>query len=203
MKITKANKKATDYACKHFHYSKTTPTVQYAYNIYNDNGDWCGVIIFGGGATPNIGKPFGLNQGEVLELVRVAMNGKQGHNATSQAVGMALRQLHKDDPICKLVVSYADCDQNHYGTIYQATNWIYLGKTNEGLRSAFIINGKKIHPRSVGAKGGVQSIEWIKANWDKNAKEFITEGKHKYIYPFDKKLKKEWINKAQPYPKKQ
>ena len=199
IELRNATPKAVRYACLHFHYAKAVPSAQYSYNVYQD-GEWCGVVIFGGGATPNIGKPFNLLQGEIVELVRVALNGKQ--NITSECVAMALRKLHRDAPQIKMVVSFADVDQNHVGTIYQATNWIYLGRTNIGERGAFIIHGKKIHPRTIGAAGGVQSVNWIREHIDPDAVEFITKGKEKYIYCFDKKLRKEWQAKALPYPKK-
>ena len=77
MRLTLANAKAIKHACLKFHYAKSVPSVQYGFNVYNDDDEWCGVICYGGGATPNIGKPFGLMQGEILELVRVALNGKQ------------------------------------------------------------------------------------------------------------------------------
>lgn len=199
IELRKASAKAIRFACLHFHYAKAVPVATHAYNVYED-GEWCGVIIYGSGATPNIGKPFGLVQGEIVELVRVALNGKQ--HTTSECVAMSLKQLHADAPQIKMVVSFADADQNHVGTIYQATNWIYLGRTNEGERAAFIINGKKTHPRSVGAMGGVQSLKWIRENLDPNATEFRTKGKQKYIYCFDRKTRKQWIKYAQPYPKK-
>lgn len=190
--------KAIKYACMNFHYAKSVPSVSYGFNVY-ESGEWCGVILFGLGATKNIASPFGLNQGEVLELVRVALNGKQ--TTTSQCVAAALKKLHQMNPLCKIVVSYADIDQDHAGTIYQATNWIYLGKMNEGTRGAFIINGKKTHPRTIGSMGGVQSIKWVRENLDANADEFITKGKHKYIFVFDKRLKKEYQKQHQLYPK--
>ena len=199
VELRNATHKAIEYACKNYHYSKCSPSVSYGYNVY-ENGEWCGVILFGVGATPNIGKPFGLIQGEILELVRVALNGKQ--KTTSECVSKALHQLHKDAPTVKMVVSYADKDQNHVGTIYQATNWIYLGTMNEGQRSAFIIHGKKTHPRTIGSLGGVQSLEWVKTHLDKNAKEYITKGKEKYVYCFDKRMRKRLMQESQPYPKK-
>lgn len=199
IEIRKAKPKAIRYACLNFHYAKAVPSVQYGYNVYQD-GEWCGVILFGGGATPNIAKPFNMIQGEVVELVRVALNGKQ--NTTSECVATALRVLHKDAPQIKIVVSFADADQQHFGTIYQATNWIYLGMNLENERGAFIINGKKMHPKTVYSKGWKQSVEWLRKNVDKNAKEFITSGKRKYIYCFDKRLRKKWQAKALPYPKK-
>ncbi len=79
IELRKATRKAVKYACLHFHYAKAVPVVSYAYNAY-ENGEWCGVIIFGPGATINIAKMFDCVQGEVLELERVALNGKQKKN---------------------------------------------------------------------------------------------------------------------------
>lgn len=205
MKLTLATKKAIDYACRHFHYAKCVPVNTIGYNVYNDNNEWCGVILYGTGATPNIASPYGLLQGEVLELVRVALNGKQQY--TSQCVAMSLKQLKKDCPMCKLVVSYADCDQNHLGTIYQATNWIYTGTFNKGARTGFIINGKKTHNKSVYSKrvagGGhcPQTLDAVKKFLDPNATEYISLGKRKYIMPMDKKTKKKVQHLSIPYPK--
>lgn len=198
--LKRATPEAVRYACLNFHYAKSVPSAYYAYNVYNEKNEWCGVIIYGGGATPNISKPFGMAQGEILELVRVALNGKQP--CTSECVSASLRQLHKDAPQIKLIVSFADIDQDHYGTIYQATNWIYLGDMNVGERRAFVIHGKKIHPKSVHSHGWVQSVEWLRKNIDPNAEEIKTKGKRKYIWVYDKKLRKEWQKKALPYPKK-
>lgn len=200
IELRKATPKAVKYACLHFHYSKSVPSVSYGYNVYQD-GEWCGVILFGVGATPNIASPFGMVQGEVLELVRVALNGKQ--NATSECVAAALHRLHADAPQIKMVVSFADEDQNHTGIIYQATNWIYLGRYGQGDRAAFIINGKKTHPRTIGHAGGVQSLKWVRENFDPNATEFHTKGKEKYIFVFNKRLRKKWLQQAKPYPKKE
>lgn len=197
--LKKATAEAIRYACLKYHYSKCVPSSAYSYNVYNQADEWCGVILFGVGATPNIAKPFGMAQGEVLELVRVALNGKQP--CTSECVGAALKRLHKDAPQVKIVVSYADADQGHLGIIYQATNWLYLGLNGKGERSAFIIHGKKIHPRTIGSAGGVQSLKWVREHIDKNASEFFTKGKNKYIYVFDKKLRKKWKSEAKPYPK--
>ena len=199
IELRKATPKAIRYACLNFHYAKAVPSVSYGYNVYQD-GEWCGVILFGLGATPNIASPFGMIQGEVLELVRGALNGKQ--HTTSECVMAAVRRLHQDAPQIKMLVSFADIDQDHVGTIYQATNWIYLGRTESGKRAAFMIHGKKTHPRTIGSMGGVQSLKWVREHLDANATEFVTKGKEKYIFVFDKRLRKQWLKKALPYPKK-
>lgn len=200
MKLTNASPYAVRYACENFHYSRSVPTVQYGYNVYNDDGEWCGVVCFGGGATPHIGTPYGLCQGEVLELVRVALNGKQ--LTTSQCVAGALRELHRQNPIVRLIVSFADIDQGHIGTIYQATNWIYEGIKNQGDRGAFIINGRRMHPKTVYSRGWSQSEVWLRENVDPAATLVRTAGKHKYLYCFDRKLAKKIRESAKPYPKR-
>lgn len=201
MRLTNASAYAIRYACQNFHYSGSVPSVQYGFNFYNAAGEWCGVICFGGGANNHLGCPYGLHSGEILELTRVALNGKQ--TTTSQCVAMALRELHRQDPLARLVVSYADTDQQHTGTIYQATNWIYEGLKNAGTCDAFIIHGQKVHKRTVGSRGWKQSLPWIQAHIDPEASAWITAGKHKYLYCFDKKLRKKLLKTAKPYPKKE
>lgn len=203
MKITKATYEAARYACLYFHYAKAVPVCQYIYSVFNDSGEWCGVIIYGSGATPHIASPYDKWQGQVLELERVALNGKQGHNCTSTAVALTLKALKKECPWCDLVVSYADLDQNHRGTLYQATNWIYTGITNANQRGAFIVFGEKMHPKTVYSKGWKQSLLWLRENIDPEAKEFITQGKHKYIYPMTREMRKRAQIISVPYPEKQ
>lgn len=201
MRVSVATAKAIRYACMNFHYAKAVPSVQYGFNVFNDADEWCGVILYGGGANRNAPKEFGVCAGEILELVRCALNGKQGHGNTSKAVAMTMKELHKINPLVKMLISYADMDQEHAGIIYQATNWIYLGKTNCGEVSAFIINGVKTHMKSVYSRYGTDSYKWLQENVDHDVQPFYTKGKHKYIYCYNKAMKKQWMMKAQPYPK--
>ena len=206
MRLTRASSEAIRYACLHFHYSKSVPANPIGYNVYNGSDEWCGVILYAVGATPNIGKPYNLLTGGVLELVRVALNGKQ--EQTSKAVAMSLKQLKMDVPQCRLVVSYADVDQGHLGTIYQATNWIYEGMSKGD--TYFIIRGKKTHRKTISSR--IVTIDGKKVHcpstlpmvqrfFDPNATVFHSAGKRKYLMPMDKKMKKQIMPLAQPYPK--
>lgn len=196
--LTLANLNAVKYACMNYHYAKRVPISAVAFNVYED-GEWCGVIVYGYGANPYMPEMFDKWPGQVLELVRVALNGKQ--NTTSECIALSLKKLKKYCPLVDLVVSYADIDEGHTGVIYQATNWLYLGVANEGVKSDFTIKGKSMHTRSVGAKGWKCSLEWIRENIDKNATQKVTKGKHKYIYPLNKKMRKKVKKLAQEYPK--
>lgn len=190
MILKKANAKAIKYACKNFHYSKSVPTIQYAYNVYNNKNEWCGVIIYGGGANNNLAKSFDLNNGEVLELERVALNGKQ--EQTSKAVALSLKLLHKENPIVKIIVSYADHRQKHVGTIYKATNWLFLGisKTTD---TQYYYNGKWTHERTINSK---KNRDYLKKNLPKRK----NSNKFKYIYCFDKVLKNKYQEQVKEYP---
>ena len=143
------------------------------------------------GANNNLAKNFGKNSGEVLELERVALNSKQ--EFTSQAVAMALKQLHKDDPLCKIVVSYSDHRQRHLGTIYQATNWIYLGLTITS-DTQYFYNGKWTHERSINALPN-------RAQLKKTLPKRENSNKFKYVFCFDKRERKKYLSIALPYPK--
>lgn len=198
VKLTLANIDAVKYACLNFHYAKRVPVIAIAYNVY-ENDVWCGVICYGWGANRFIASSYNKWNGQVLELVRVALNGKQ--KTTSECLSATLKELKNDAPCVDLIVSYADVDQEHKGIIYQATNWIYTGLVNDGGRANFIIHGKKIHPRSVHSKNWKESVEWLRDNVDKNVKLEMTKGKHKYLYALNKKMKRQIEKLSVVYPK--
>jgi len=196
MRLEIASHKAIKYACLNFHYAKAVPNVGLAFNVFNNKNEWCGVICYGLGAANNIAMPFGLNQGQVIELLRMALNGKQ--ESTTKAMAISLKILNKYAPNVKLVVSFADSEQGHIGTIYQATNWHYIGYSTD---TNLIINGKREHRRTIGSRYGTSSIEKLKQS-GLNVELIRTKPKWKYIFPIDKGLFNLCKSLSKPYPKK-
>lgn len=199
MRLEKASGAAIRHACLYFHYSKAVPQIRLGYSVFNDAGEWCGVVLFSNGANQHIASEFDLVQGQVVELVRMALNGKQA--TTSQVLAMALKQLKKDAPAVKVVVSYADRNQEHIGTIYQATNFYYIGEYAK--ERGIMLHGKLKHRRSINKKYGKSGIEWIKQNLDKDAEVIIGKPKIKYVYPIHKSMVKKLKSMSKPYPKKE
>lgn len=195
-----ASQQAIRFACLTYHYSKTIPPAQVSYSVFNKRNEFCGVIVYGHGANTHLAAIYNKWPGQVLELVRVALNGKQ--NTTSAVVGRSLRLLKKDAPLVDLIVSYADQDQNHTGTIYQASNWTYVGPVEEGQTSSAIIFGKKMHPRSIGSRYGTRALEWLRLNVDPKAYYLTTKGKHKYLKAMNKETQKLIEPLSKPYPKR-
>lgn len=189
MRLERASIKAIKYAIMNWHYSKSVPLVQCAYSVFNDAGEWCGVICYSLGANNQLGKPYNLPQGAVIELVRVALNGKQQN--VSKPVALSLKLLKKDCPTVKLVISYADPVQQHTGSIYQAMNWFYEG-TMPGQTNYFV-KGRWVHGRTANSLLGTV----------KGAQSKRVPGKHKYIFPLHKSLLPLCKSLGKPYPKKQ
>lgn len=198
LKLDWCSHAAAKYAVEHWHYSKRMPKSKLAKIGVWEDGIFIGTVIYGYGAGLNIGRPYGLIQTEVSELVRVALSNKH-HHPTSKILSLSLKYLAKQMNGIKLIVSYADSSQGHAGIIYQASNWIYVGDSFDNCIEVF---GKKEHRRSLSSRYGTNSIEWIRQNIDPKAKKIANEAKHKYLFPFDSDLRSKILLIAKPYPKK-
>lgn len=198
VQVAPCNFEAAKHAVMNWHYSKAMPSGKLIKFGVWENKKFIGAIIYGRGATPQIGSPYGLEQIEVCELVRVALTKHQ--TPVSQLIADTIKQIKQTNPGLRLIVSFADSAQNHHGGIYQAGNWLYLGQS---LHHRIILHGKPIHPRSLGAKYGVggQSIPWLQKHVDPKAHSIKVPGKHRYVFPLDKQMRRKLEKQAQPYPR--
>jgi hypothetical protein len=161
-----------------------------------ENQKFIGVVLFGlGSGNSTRGEQYGLaKRFEVAELCRVALNVHQ--TPTSKIVALATKWIIKKNSKLKMLVSFADSNQGHCGTLYQACNWIYVG--GKAINDTFIINGVAMHPRTVASKG---SVKWARSI-DPQAKSVKTLPKHKYVYPISDKAKQWALSHKKPYPKR-
>jgi hypothetical protein len=197
LKIDWASHEAAKFACENWHYSKCIPVGKLVKVGAWEDEKYIGCVIFGRGATPNLCRPYGLQQDECVELVRIALT--KHKTPVSKIAAFAIRWLKKLNPKLRLIVSFADQSQGHYGGIYQAGNWIYGGVGSPA--TFYIINNKMTHPRSIGAKGLVQNLNGAK-KLDPNAKAVNVPGKHRYLMPLDDEIKKRVLPLSKPYPKR-
>jgi hypothetical protein len=197
LKVDYCSHEAAKYACEHWHYSRCIPAGKNVFiGVWEDN-KFIGVVIFGWGVNRNIGSPYNLKQVEVCELVRVALN---NHTPpVSQIVARSINLLKTQSKGLKLIVSYADRGQGHTGIIYQAMNWVYVGQSQS---SQYKIKGKLVHKRTIRSKYGREDIEYLRKVVDKNIELVAVAGKHKYLYPLDRKMARQIEKIALPYPKK-
>ena len=191
---------AAKYAVLSWHYSRRMPSGKLVKFGVWEHGRFVGCVLYGRGATAYLGRPYGLGPTEICELVRVALDTHQ--TPVSQIVAETLRQLKQLYPGLRLVVSFADSYHGHHGGIYQAGNWLYLGHTGDQKTFVLVVNGKRTHPRNLGITYGPggQSIPWLRANVDPQARRVYLPPKHRYVYPLDKQMRRRLTKLAQPYP---
>lgn len=182
---------AAKYACKRWHYSRKLPVFKLVKIGVWENKQFIGAIVFSLGNSPHLLTPYGLKKTEGCELSRVAL--REHINPVSRMIAISLKMLKKSNPGLRLVVSYADAGEGHHGGIYQATNWIYTGKS-KGSFFYEDMRGKVWHPRTITDKRAVVKPHQCKKVWK--------EGKHRYVMPLDDDMRKKIQELSKPYPKK-
>lgn len=197
LRIDWATHEAAKYACMNWHYSKCLPVGKLVKVGAWEDGKFIGVVLFGRGATPNLGRPYNLGQDECVELVRIALT--KHDSPVSRVASLAMKFLSRSNPKLRLIVSFADQSQGHHGGIYQAGNWVYNGQGDPS--KFYMIRGKLTHPRSIGAKGLVQNIYGAR-QIDPNATVVDVPGKHRYLMPLDAEMRERILPLSKPYPKR-
>lgn len=205
--IAPVSAKAAAHAVTKWHYSHRLPVGRRViFGVWED-GQFTGVVILSRGSTNHLGSPYGLTATEVCELTRIAL--REHKTPVSQIVAQCLRRLKATSPGLRLVVSFADPGQGHHGGIYQAGNWIYTGVAAPAR--FFRLNGRLVHERSLSVSLGFtkrpgqhrtlpRNVEWLRANVDPRAEEVMVQGKHRYLYPLDRAMRRQIAPLARPYP---
>lgn len=186
-----------------WHYSHRMPQAKLVTFGAWEAGDFIGAVIFGRGATSDLGKPYGLSQTECAELVRVALRKHENH--VTAVIARSLRQLKAGSPGLRLIISFADPEHGHRGGIYQAGNWIYLGPSQVSLE--WSVQGRRIHARQISHRlhgrpslPGESRLEYVRRTMDPNAEAALPAPKHRYAYPLDRAMRRQLAPLAKPYP---
>lgn len=154
----------------------------YCYGLYRDE-DLIGAMFFGRMAMANQYKRFSDSPEKVIELRRLCCVDDTPKNTESYFIGRALRLLRKDWGR-GTVVSYADKEYGHQGTIYRASNF----KELEPIKGArcILYRGKRYHDKCIRTKykGRLKpfAVE-IRNALNTGAAVYVnTAGKHTYVF---------------------
>jgi hypothetical protein len=202
--LKQINKELASQIVEYHHYLHKRPSnISIAYGAYPDeNKDTLmqGVIIFSQPVsrfTSSFVKttlPY-----QVLELTRLWLHDDMPKNSESQVISTAIRLLKRDHKEIKWLISYADPNYNHAGTIYQATNWTYIGQPSKKI-TEYMIDGKTFHKKTMGDRyhSAKNIFETFK---DFNPHYVSKEGKYCYLYFLDESYKPKLLKEPKPYPK--
>lgn len=126
------------------HYARRVPSVSRAFGLQVD-GELEGVVTFGTppSATLRRGVCGPEFQDHVVELNRLCLLHNERNDA-SWLVAASIRRVSQD----VIYVSFADTAQGHYGTVYQACNFLYCGlsakRTDWKVRGREHLHGQTI-----------------------------------------------------------
>lgn len=191
-------KRVTRKECEEYildiHYAHRWPSISYAYGLY-DNDELVGIISFG--TPPSSPLRIGIAGTEfadkVIELNRLVLKYNR-KNEASFLIGNALKLLYKDRGD-SIVISFADTEQGHVGTVYKATNFKYYGLSAK--RTDWKIKGKEhLHGQTVADefRGKPNRSQLMR---DKYGDDFYLKDrprKHRYIYILGPKAFKKRVN---------
>lgn len=166
----------------------------YSHNINGLMSDYCfkllhgeelvGAAIYGKTAMANAWKKYTDTPEKLIELRRLVLIDDTPKNCESFFIGHTLRWLKKNTDIEK-VVSYADPNYGHQGTIYKATNFQHVGMTAKG--KVIMWDGKKYHDKAIRTmyNGKLKPFaQRLKDALDRG-EAYYTEQKPKHIYVYN------------------
>lgn len=185
------------------HYAGRYPSISFAYGLFK-GVELVGVITYGTPASATLRKGIAGEKfkDNVLELNRLCLRNNT-KNEASFLIGKSLKLL----PPERIIISFADTNQDHLGTVYQATNFIYLGlsakRTNWTIKGQEHLHGQTIADKFRGFKDRSRLIRllygddfYLKPRPRKHRYLIFTGGKL-----FKKKVLRELKYKIEQYPK--
>lgn len=185
-----------------FHYLHRKAPASFCYGLFNETGQMVGTVVYGKPASPSLCKGIAgaEESSKVMELTRLWIADTTPKNAESFLIGQSLKML---PPEYDIIVSFAEIQAGHVGTVYQATNWLYTGKSDRHVEWKLDgVSGK--HSRHLlDEYGGVNKAKEVLGDRLVRAER---PRKHRYIMLRGSKARKrELLDKLRyqvlPYPK--
>lgn len=190
-----------------YHYShKTVSNSKLHFGIFDNNtGKLCGALQYGYPMNPKSTPQKIVKKAiytEMLELNRMAMADDSPKLSESEAIGLTIRYIKKQFPEVKWLLSFSDGKQGNVGTIYQATNWDYVGFNKSD--SFFELDGSVFHSVQIWhkfreGKPNVKTMDELYRNFQNVSK--IESRQYVYVFPIAKGL--EYVRQKTVYPKRE
>ena len=181
------------------HYLHTKASCVHGFGLFYED-KIIGVILYGNPTAPTtIDICGGQERKNVIEITRLWIADGTPKNTESYFIGNTIKMVDKE-----IIVAFADPEYNHIGTVYQASNFIFTGKSDRGGR-VIAIKNNNIHNKTLWKQYKTASkIREVFGEENVYYKPYIT--KLRYVYLNCKpKRKKELLEKLKyeilPYPK--
>lgn len=183
-------KTAMEIVVKH-HYLHRKAPCSFAFGLFLQN-EIKGVICYGTPSSAALRKGIaGIeNRNNVIELTRLWVCDSVPKNGESYLIGNTLKKVNKE-----IVVSYADTSEDHVGTVYQATNWLYTGLSAK--RTSWVIEGFDKHCQTIADR---YTASDLRKEYGEKFSLQQRSRKHRYVFINAKGKRKTELLKSLRYP---
>jgi hypothetical protein len=184
------------------HYTHSLTKGRFCFGMFR-LGALVGVAVFGQPSGRGVAASIwhGGNEQNTLELLRLFVADGTGKNAESWFLARCNRAIPSE---VEMLVAYSAPGAGHHGGCYQASNWLYLGRSNTGQSYYYMdVEGNYVNKRipwQYGPRRGLTTTE-------KEAAHILgltrrEEGqKYVYIYPRTRAARRSLKRAVLPYPK--
>lgn len=180
-KIYLCDRKEIESFIEKWHYSKSINGVLSTFCFKLMDGDEIiGAAIFGRVGMANAWKKYSDSANSILELRRLCCIDNTERNTESFFIGKCLRILRTFTTI-KTIISYADNNYGHIGTIYKASNFSFEGVTSQG--KIIDLEGRQYHDKAIRTKYKGELKPFAK-----RLKDALTEGRAVYKKTLSKNI---------------
>jgi len=178
------------------HYLHRKAPCSYSWGLY-EKDQIVGVIMYGTPSSAPLRRGIAGDdeKDNVIELTRLWIDDKIGKNAESYLIGNTVKKVNKE-----IVVSYAEIEQGHLGTVYQACSFLYTGLSAK--RTNWVVEGIDKHCQTIADK---HTSAELKAKYGSKFKLVPRPRKHRYVFINAKKKRRMLLldklkYKIQEYP---
>lgn len=212
------------------HYSASYPAARRRFGLYRAGG-LVGVAVFSHPCNDRVLSMFPGRPTASIELGRLVLLDEVPGNGESWFVARCFEQLRAagflgvvsfSDPVPRTSLDGVTRFMGHIGTVYQATNGVYLGRgtarTLRLLPDGRVLNERSIQKVKTLARGYTSAVEQLQAHgaaafdagdpagWLQRWLPRLTRplrhpGNHKYAWLLNRRMRREVRLVSMPYPK--
>ena len=168
-----SSREATDFLVPR-HYLHRAGPCSLAFGMFTSSGDMVGCVTYGTPSSAPLRRGLAgpEHADDVAELTRLWVDDTVPRNGESFLIGNTIRHNSK-----RFIVSFADIEAGHLGTIYQATNFLYTGLSAK--RTDWKVEGIDVHGQTLADK---YTAEEIRAKFGDRFRLEPRSRKHRYVF---------------------
>lgn len=188
--IKKAPNNYVDTLVEKYHYSHKPTQNRFLSFLVNEDK---GFLQLGYGIRPTMKHTISqyITDGNFCEFDRMWLSDELPKNSESQTIALLLFYLRHVYPRIKFVITYADGSVGNRGTIYKATNALYVGKIPVDFY--VLSNGERVHPVSMYHRHKTRAFATLKDIYPGIKHIKGVEYQYRFLYILDRALRRKLL----------